>query len=295
MDTTDLPSGPDQLLLRVAGQSGDSFWVVSTGGECYAIGRSLCDLCTAGVDAARALVAASLRQDPLSTEGLRLLAPVDPGHEVWAAGVTYERSRTARIEESGERDLYSHVYESARPELFFKAVGRRAVGPGSPIGIRRDAHWSVPEPELAVAFDGAGQAFGFVVGDDVSSRDIEAANALYLPQAKVYDNSCALGPALVPVWALPEEPIFSIELQITRQGATLFSGSTSTEYLRRHWRDLSGWLRAGLSFPEGVILLTGTGIVPGDDVSLAVDDDVTISISDLGTLRNRVVVAGDSQ
>jgi 2-dehydro-3-deoxy-D-arabinonate dehydratase len=238
------------------------------------------------------MVGEALQHEPLSAGELQLQAPIDLHQEVWAAGVTYERSRNARIDESGERDLYSFVYESARPELFFKSLGARVVGPDEAIGIRQDAFWSVPEPELGVVFDRDGRTLGFVVGDDVSSRDIEGTNALYLPQAKVYDKSCALGPGIVPAWELSEDPAFAIELQIARDGETVFAGSTSTNQLRRHWSDLSQWLCASLSFPDGVVLLTGTGIIPAADVTLKEGDDVVINISNVGTLRNRVVTVG---
>ena len=267
-------------------------WIVKSDGVCYALKSSLSGLCAGGVDSASTTVAEALLGAPLSAGELQVLAPIDPHQEVWAAGVTYERSRTARIEESGERHLYSYVYDNARPELFFKSVGSRVVGPEEAIGIRKDALWSVPEPELGVVLDRDGRTLGFVVGDDVSSRDIEGTNALYLPQAKVYDKSCALGSGIVPAWELPEQPTFAIELQIARGGETIFTGATSTTRLRRHWSDLSQWLRASLSFPDGVVLLTGTGVVPDDGVTLQEGDGVVINISNVGTLRNRVETVG---
>jgi 2-dehydro-3-deoxy-D-arabinonate dehydratase len=222
----------------------------------------------------------------------RLLAPV-AGQEVWAAGVTYLRSRDARLEESGGSDVYAQVYVSDRPELFFKSPGWRVSGPTDPIGVRADSEWNVPEPELAVVVNAHREIVGYTVGNDVSSRDIEGANPLYLPQAKVYDHSCALGPGIRPAWELPDRPTFELSLAVCREGATITEGAVSTTAMARTVEDLVDWLGAALTFPVGAVLLTGTGIVPDSAVSLREGDEVTISGSDLGRLHNVVRVVGE--
>ncbi len=218
-----------------------------------------------------------------------ILAPV-VGQEVWAAGVTYYRSRNARMEESkdaGGGDFYDRVYAAERPELFFKATGRRVVGPGGEVRIRSDAKWSVPEPELALLANPAGEIIGYTVGNDMSSRDIEGDNPLYLPQAKVYDGSCAIGPSVL----LTKEPLSkstAIRLEIEREGKTAFSGSTTLSEIKREFKELVGYLFRDNSFPHGAYLMTGTGIVPGDDFTLAHGDLIRISIDGVGVLENRV-------
>jgi 2-dehydro-3-deoxy-D-arabinonate dehydratase len=219
-----------------------------------------------------------------------LLAPIVPP-ETWAAGVTYERSRAARVHESAVKDVYDLVYEARRPELFLKdAAARRTVGPGEPIAVRADSRWTVPEPELAVVLDSAGEPLAVTIGNDVSARDIEGMNPLYLPQAKIYAGACALGPALlVPVdWSAP----FDIALRIlNRDGVTVFEGATSTASMRRSLEELIGYLRRDNPLPAGTVLLTGTGIVPPDYVTLLPGHSVEISISGIGTLRNPVAAA----
>ncbi len=234
---------------------------------------------------------ATLRAEPAhgSAAGARILAPVDD-QEVWAAGVTYLRSRDARIEESAEPTVYDRVYDAARPELFFKSVAWRVQGPGDPIGVRADLPWNVPEPELALVIAADGRIAGYTIGDDVSSRTIEGENPLYLPQAKVYDGACALGPAIVPVDAV--EPPFAIRLSIDRGGAMVFDDMTSSDRLRRSFDELAGYLVRALAFPAGAILLTGTGIVPAPPFSLEPGDRVTIEIARLGRLENPVVSVG---
>jgi 2-dehydro-3-deoxy-D-arabinonate dehydratase len=220
-----------------------------------------------------------------------LLAPIDR-QEVWAAGVTYKRSRTARMEESqGAASFYDKVYVADRPELFFKANPHRVVGPGQPVRIRRDAKWNVPEPELTLVFSSKMRLVGFTVGNDMSSRDIEGENPLYLPQAKVYDGCCALGPGITLVDGSPIGPATGIHLRIQRNGGTAFEGRTDVGQLNRTFDDLAGWLARDNSFPHGVLLLTGTGIVPGDDFTLLPGDMVTIAIDGIGTLSNPVVQA----
>lgn len=291
MQISDLDGAGDRIA-RAASPSGDASWLAGRADHWYLLQRSLSELCADGVGSAHTTFERAAAGAPVDARSWRLLAPVDPAQEVWAAGVTYERSRTARIEESGARDLYASVYESPRPELFFKATGRRVVGTVDAVAVRRDARWTVPEPELAVVCDAGGDVLGFTIADDVSSRDIEGANALYLPQAKVYDRSCSLGPAIVPVWSLGRAPTFTIELQIIRRGETLFAGEASTAQMRRGIDELSRWLRACLTFDDGVVLLTGTGIVPGDDVTLVDGDEVAVRIGGLGELRNPVVTTG---
>jgi 2-dehydro-3-deoxy-D-arabinonate dehydratase len=221
------------------------------------------------------------------------LAPVGTRQEVWAAGVTYFRSREARMGEAkdaGGADCYRKVYEAARPELFFKATPRRVAGPGQAVRIRADSRWNVPEPELALVVSAGGRIVGYTIGNDMSSRDIEGENPLYLPQAKVYDQSCALGPCvLVSEHELP--PTTAIRLEIARRGASVFAGSTTLAQLKRRPAELVEWLRRDSSFPDGCILLTGTGIVPPDEVTLQPGDAIEIAIDGIGTLANHVVAA----
>lgn len=218
-----------------------------------------------------------------------ILAPV-VGQEVWAAGVTYYRSRNARMEESkdgGGGSFYDRVYDAPRPELFFKATGRRVIGPGKPVRIRSDAHWSVPEPELTLLINPSGNIIGYSIGNDMSSRDIEGENPLYLPQAKVYDGSCAIGPCIL----LSSDPLpksTAIELEIKRNGNTVFTGATTLAELKRDPKELAEFLFRDSSYPQGVFLLTGTGVVPDDNFTLASGDVIRISITGIGTLENTV-------
>ena len=217
------------------------------------------------------------------------LAPIG-SQEVWAAGVTYHRSRDARMEESetaGGGDFYHRVYHAERPELFFKATPHRVVGSGGKVAIRSDAKWSVPEPELALLVSPNGKILGYTVGNDMSSRDIEGENPLYLPQAKVYDRSCALGPCvLVTSESLPRST--EIQLEILRAGRIAFNGRTTLNELKREPKTLVEYLFRDNSFPNGCFLLTGTGIVPPDDFTLAHGDEIRITIDEIGTLVNFV-------
>lgn len=218
-----------------------------------------------------------------------VLAPAD-GQEVWGAGVTYDRSRSARIDESqaaGGASFYDRVYEAERPELFFKVQGWRLRGPGEPVRIRRDARWSVPEPELALCIDAGGTIVGYSLGDDLTARDLEAENPLYLPQAKTWDGCCALGPALL-VAEEPLPPETTIALRVARDGRTAFEGSTSLARMRRPFEALVEYLYRETSFPAGCVLLTGTGIVPPPDFALRSGDEIEIRAGAIGTLRNRV-------
>ncbi len=217
------------------------------------------------------------------------LAPIDR-QEVWAAGVTYHRSRTARMEESkqtGGGDFYDRVYAAERPELFFKAMPHKVIGPGASVAIRRDATWSVPEPELALVISQAGRIVGYTIANDMSSRDIEGQNLLYLPQAKIYDRSCAVGPRiLVRNELLP--PDTRIVLDIQRSGETVFSGSTTLSEMKRRPEELVEYLFRDQTFPHGCFLLTGTGIVPPDSFTLESGDRIQIGIEPIGLLVNDV-------
>jgi 2-dehydro-3-deoxy-D-arabinonate dehydratase len=222
--------------------------------------------------------------------GSRVLPPVAPIHEVWAAGVTYERSLEARSEEAADATPYDLVYIAERPELFFKAPGWRVRGPNEPIAIRADSGWDVPEPELGLVLDPKMKVIGYTIGNDVSSRTIEGENPLYLPQAKVYDGACALGPGLVAADRV--EPPFDIRVDIVRESVSVFSGETSTAKMRRSFEELAAHLGRALTLPHGAILLTGTGVVPDTSVTLHEGDVVRIEIDRLGVLENRVETVG---
>jgi 2-dehydro-3-deoxy-D-arabinonate dehydratase len=223
-------------------------------------------------------------------DGAALSAPVE-SQEVWGAGVTYLRSRQAREEESElDASVYGRLYTATRPEVFFKAPGWRVRGPGEPVSVRADSTWNAPEPELALVLTAGLEVAGFTIGNDVSSRDIEGENPLYLPQAKIYDGSCALGPAIV---VDPEHgPPFHIRMTVLRDGTTVFEGDTTTERMKRPFDELVACLGSALEFPAGAVLLTGTGIVPGRDFTLMPADVVRIEVEGLGALENAVVVAG---
>ena len=216
----------------------------------------------------------------------RVLAPVDPMQEIWASGVTYLRSRDARKVESNVGDIYERVYLAERPELFMKSIGWRVVADGSAVRIRRDSKWNVPEPELVLVINRFGEIVGFSAGNDVSSRDIEGENPLYLPQAKVYDGSCALGPALV-LCDPGELRDLAIALAIDRDGNEVFSGTVRTSQMKRSFDELARYLHAEYALPHGVLLMTGTGIVPPDEFTLAVGDRIRINVGTL-TLVNAV-------
>lgn len=219
----------------------------------------------------------------------RLLAPIDT-QEVWAAGVTYKRSQTARMEESeAAASCYDRVYNSPRPEIFFKATPHRVRGTGTPLRIRKDASWNVPEPELALVLSPDLRIVGFTIGNDMSSRDIEGDNPLYLPQAKMYDQCCGLGPWITLVDAMPERDAIDISLSIVRAGVQVFAGQTSVREMARGFEELVQWLGRDNSFPAGAFLLTGTGIVPDSDFTLSAGDSVEIEISGIGRLVNSIV------
>jgi 2-dehydro-3-deoxy-D-arabinonate dehydratase len=265
---------------------GEVRWVARTQVGNAPLRVGLDQLLRLSLDEARAVVASAV---PAAGLGGAALPPVD-SQEVWGTGVTYERSRAGRVAESTEGGIYDRVYVARRPEIFFKATAQRVVGDGQPVGIRADSPWNVPEPELGIVLNAAGEIFGYVVGDDVSSRSIEGENPLYLTQAKVYDRSCALGPGIVPTWAASGP--FDIALRVQRGDTVAFEGATSTASITRRFQDLAAWLMAALAFPVGVVLLTGTGIVPDESFSLRAGDVVTIDIPGIGTLTNPVVLVG---
>ena len=220
-----------------------------------------------------------------------VLRPPIEHQEVWAAGVTYLRSKTARMEESDfSATAYDRVYDAARPEIFFKSIAEKVVATGEGVGIRRDAKWSVPEPELALVLNSRGQIAGCTIGNDMSSRDIEGENLLYLPQAKVYDRSCALGPYIRLGVAEADARDWTVRSTIIRGGANVFSGETRLGNIKRSFEELAGYLCRSQSFPHGAVLLTGTGIVPPDDFTLREHDVVEIEIAPIGVLRNSVVI-----
>jgi len=265
------------------------------------VGSGIVDVAAVGGPAsladALAMPLADLRQrldsvrasDAVTTlDGARLLAPIDR-QEVWAAGVTYLRSRDARMEESTQKDVYDRVYDAERPELFLKATPGRVAGPGEPIAIRGDSTWDVPEPELALVLNRDGETVGYTVGNDVSSRSIEGENPLYLPQAKVYTAAAALGPTIALAWEIDNVADLAIRLIIRRAGSVLFEGETATSQIHRPFAELVSYLRRHNAFPAGVVLMTGTGIIPPPEFTLEHGDNVEIAIDAIGTLRNPVV------
>ncbi|MBI5381943.1 MAG: fumarylacetoacetate hydrolase family protein [Opitutae bacterium] len=263
--------------------------VVETGGQFLALAPAL-DLdglfsaddpgawLRTALSAARTLATGPVPEAPLRSQ------------EVWAAGVTYLRSCTARMAESqnaGGGTFYDKVYHAARPELFFKSTAHRVAAPGAPVRLRRDSRWNVPEPELTLALNARGRIFGYTVGNDMSSRDIEGENPLYLPQAKVYDRSAALGPCLL-VTDTPPPPGTEILLEIHRAGRTAFAGQTTLGQIKRPFAELAEYLFRDNTFPRGCLLMTGTGIVPPDSFTLQSGDEIRITIPPIGTLCNPV-------
>lgn len=223
-------------------------------------------------------------------DGVRLLAPADGRTEVWAAGVTYERSRTARMAESEQSaDIYDRVYGAERPEIFFKSVAWKVSGPGDPVSVRADSAIDVPEPELALVLNAFGAIAGYTICNDMSSRSIEGENPLYLPQAKIYLGGCAAGPWIVPAWEVPDPYALTIEATITRNGETAWGGTASTSSLHRKLDELAAYLFRADDFPEGAVLSTGTSLVPDLPFTLDAGDEVSIRISGIGELVNPVV------
>lgn len=224
---------------------------------------------------------------PQASAPTTILAPILT-QEVWAAGVTYLRSRNARMEESkSSATVYDRVYEAERPELFFKAAGHRVIPSGGTVRIRRDSKWNVPEPELTLLLSSTGKITGFTIGNDMSSRDIEGENPLYLPQAKIYDGSCALGPCIY-LTDQPLPPATLIKIRIVRKGEEVFAGQTEISRIKRPLQSLADYLYRETSFPNGCFLMTGTGVVPNDSFTLASGDQIAITINPIGTLINTV-------
>jgi 2-dehydro-3-deoxy-D-arabinonate dehydratase len=240
------------------------------------------------VDELRRLARAGLPDHSL--DSVRLLTPVE-SQEVWAAGVTYLRSKQARMEESEfSANAYDRVYDAVRPEIFFKSLPEKVVSPGDAVGIRRDARWNVPEPELALVMSSSGNVVGFTIGNDMSSRDIEGENLLYLPQAKIYTDSCAVGPWIVVGQTEADARQWSIQLEIWRRGEKVCAGETRAGQIKRPFNELVDYLFRSQKFPNGAVLLTGAGIVPPDSFTLEAGDSVRITISGVGTLENPVAV-----
>jgi 2-dehydro-3-deoxy-D-arabinonate dehydratase len=262
---------------------------------------TLCDLTPLGITRLEALIEgdepaarlgeftqAALPRLPLAE--VTLYAPVER-QEIWAAGVTYLRSKAARMEESDfSANAYDRVYVAERPELFFKSLPEKVVGPGEAVGIRSDARWNVPEPELSLVLNSRGKIVGYTIGNDMSSRDIEGENLLYLPQAKIYQRSCALGPWIALGVSEEEARKWRVTLQIGRDGVRVFAGETSIGQIKRRFEELAAYLFRSQVFPHGAVLLTGTGIVPPETFTLQEKDEVEIEISGIGSLRNPVAV-----
>jgi 2-dehydro-3-deoxy-D-arabinonate dehydratase len=226
----------------------------------------------------------------LSLGYVKLLAPIEQ-QEVWAVGVTYQRSKKARMEESDfSATAYDRVYDAPRPELFFKSLPEKVVGPGEPVGIRSDSNWNVPEPELTFIINSRGHIAGYTIGNDMSSRDIEGENLLYLPQAKIYTGSCAVGPFVRVGITEGEARTWKIEMQVCRGNSVAFQGETSVGQIKRGFEELVGYLFRSQTFPHGAVLLTGTGIVPPDGFTLQANDVVRVTVSGIGTLENPVAV-----
>lgn len=277
-------------IVRYTDSSGTGVGVRRDGALTRIAGAStLAELLQMPVDDIRALVETAA--EPLGPDA-RLLAPVDEQTEVWGGGVTYERSRAARIEESTSSDVYDRVYLAERPELFFKAPAWRVRTDRESIGIRRDSRLNVPEPELALWVTASGEIAGYLVCNDMTSRSIEAANPLYLPQAKVYADSCALSTGIVPRWHVADPESLAIRMTISRRDAVIWNSETSTASMARSFEELVSWLYAEMDFPAGVILSTGTGIVPELDFVLESGDTVSIEIDGVGALTNLVEQRG---
>ena len=255
---------------------------------------SFAELLRTQVAEVRELASRAVLAEAVAVDDVLLLPPVDGRTEVWAAGVTYERSMDARIEETtASQDVYARVYDAPRPELFLKAPAWRVVTDGEPIGVRPDSEVTVPEPELALLVTAGGEVLGYAVCNDVSSRDIEGANPLYLPQAKVYDGSCALSPGVRPAWEVPEPQALGVRVRVLRGGTALWEDRTSTARMHRRFDDLVDHLRRALTLPDGAVLATGTGVVPGLELTLLPGDVVEIAVDEVGTLRNPVVATRD--
>ena len=272
--------------LRRVLVDGASVLTVARAGALHPLDASLAELLGAGRERLHEAVDRAL-QGPALSAPAPLLAPVDE-QEVWASGVTYRRSATARVEESSVGDVYELVYEAQRPELFLKATAARVPAPGASLRIRADSSWDVPEPELALVLDADGEIVGYLAADDVSSRSIEGANPLYLPQAKIYDDSLGLSGTIVLARDAGDPRSAAIELEIHRDGERIFAGATSVTAMRRSFEELVAALFGELSFPAGAVLLTGTGVVPPDEITLRDGDRVRIAVEGVGVLEHDI-------
>jgi 2-dehydro-3-deoxy-D-arabinonate dehydratase len=280
-------------LVRFTGGGAEPAIGVLDGGAITTLAGSLGGLLARPLEQIREICAAP-NGDRVPDAGTRLLAPIDGRTEVWAAGVTYERSRTARMAESEDSaDIYDRVYAAQRPELFFKSVAWRVSGTGDPVSARADSRIDVPEPELAVVLNRFGEVAGYTICNDMSSRSIEGENPLYLPQAKIYLGGCAVGPWIRPAWEIPDPYALTIEMTIRRDGIDAWRGSESTARLRRRIDELAGYLLRADDFPDGVVLSTGTSLVPDLPFTLRAGDEIRIAISEVGELVNPVVRGKD--
>ena len=282
------PDAGREGLRRVL-VDGAPLLTVARGGALHPLDGTLADLLHVGRERLEEAVDRALQRDPLRTSA-KLLAPVDK-QEVWASGVTYRRSATARVEESSVGDVYELVYEAERPELFLKAPAARVPAPGAPLRVRADSTWDVPEPELALVLDARAKIVGYLAADDVSSRSIEGANPLYLPQAKIYDDSLGLSGTIVLARDAPDPSSATIELEIHRGGERIFDGATSVADMKRGFDELVAALYRELSFPYGAVLLTGTGVVPPDELTLEHGDRVRIEVEGVGVLEHDIYKA----
>ena len=273
--------------LRRVRLDGAPALVAVAGEQVHPVGATLGELLGGGLDALHQAVAVALGGPALNSTPASL-PPVDE-QEVWAAGVTYERSRQARVEESNVKDVYDLAFEAERPEVFLKAPAYRVPAPGAPLRIRADSSWDVPEPELALVLTRAGELAGYLVADDLSSRSIEGENPLYLTQAKIFDDSIALSDTIALAADVGDDARAArIDLRIERDGLEVFSGHTSTSSMRRTFEELAGYLFRELSHPAGAVLLTGTGLVPPDDFTLEAGDEVHIAIEGIGELQHSI-------
>lgn len=277
-----------QVVRFIHPQSGQPMVGVAYHGVVTALpGVTIADLLARGADGFRDAVTGA-SGPTFAADTCAYLPPVDGLTEVWAAGVTYHRSREARVEESGQASVYELVYDAERPELFFKAPAWRVVGPDQPVTVRADSGNDVPEPELGLVLDHAGVIVGYTAGNDMTSRAIEGQNPLYLPQAKIWRGSCALGPGIRPAWEVDDDTGLGIHMTIHRDGGAAFKGEANTSQLHRRLPDLAGWLFRELDFPAGAVLLTGTCVVPELSFTLRSGDTVEITVDEVGTLSNQV-------
>jgi 2-dehydro-3-deoxy-D-arabinonate dehydratase len=291
MPASTLQEHPDagrEGLRRVL-VDGAPLLTVARGGALHPLDGTLADLLHVGRERLEEAVDRALQRDPLRAPA-KLLAPVDK-QEVWASGVTYRRSATARVEESSVGDVYELVYEAERPELFLKAPAARVPAPGAPLRVRADSTWDVPEPELALVLDARAKIVGYLAADDVSSRSIEGANPLYLPQAKIYDDSLGLSGTIVLARDAPDPRSAALELEIHRDGERVFAGETSVAEMKRGFDELVAALYRELTFPFGAVLLTGTGVVPPDELTLEHGDRVRIEVEGVGVLEHDIYKA----